>query len=643
MIAETSVGLGLTALVWARPLRPLVSNVLVFAAIWLAVVCPVSAELFGGVGIQLTPDHAKHLMEASAVLAGLAAILSRRVLLMLVGALGAVALCAAPQYAKESDWQLAGAGLVFVGALLGIHRRLERPRGSQEAGPPLLPARPALHDDIAIFVAAMVLATVVAIYVLGRHTDSGDEWADTYQAALFIKGKAFEPVPVCAEAFRSFWVFQYEGRSFAQYTPGWPLFMAPFVPLGVVWLAGPAALGLLAVAVAKLSRRAVSGFSRGTMPPTSRELRAAGWFGAAATTLGSTMLINGGSRYPHVFVAAMYAWSVEELFVMCDRSLARKRQAVAGLLLGTTAALSVAARPADGLTLGIGLFLYFVYALARKRVPLVGFLVTVAAAAFWGVLCLVILRLQVGVWFKTGYSLAEIYYSWMKVGFSFPKPDEYRSSMPLDTGAYCWWPASPALGLAGIFALRGRAQRILFVFTASFLPFVAFYTAFEFGRHWDAGYGPRYQLPCVVPMAVGTAVVATELWRLARVRHGRLALSRGGPFAILVAAVVVGIVRIAPLVYPFNWADVADHNALQDALEKARFRHTVVIAKDGVSNIDSLDLPENLPLSLYPHQEVLIARSPSHESDECVTKNFSDWNLVVAERRGSSVWFHPFK
>jgi hypothetical protein len=637
MAAQSSVGMGLTALVWAHPMRPRAASLLVLASVWLAVFCPMTAEFLNGLDIPTLPDHAKHLIEASAVLAGIAAIVSRRPLSMIVGFVGAATLTVAPRYILDSDWDLAGANLAFDGLVIGLSYHTRRSCGADAPSE----ERGWRYDDIAIFLIVTFLAAMVCTYVLGRHTNSGDEWADTYQAALFVRGRAYEPVPECAEAFRSFWVYQYDGRSFAQYTPGWPLFMAPFIPLHCVWLAAPVALALLAVAAARLARRGAAGFSRGTTPPSARDVRAAGWVGAAAASLGSTMLINGGSRYPHVFVAAMFAWTVEELFVLCDPKISHRAQWIAGVLVGTTSSLTVAARPADGIALAVGPFLYFLYATIRRRVGLRAVAAAVLAGSFWAVLCLVIMHAQVGKWFKTGYSLTELYYPWNKLDFSVPKPDELRASIPLAAGSYCWWPASPALGLAGLAAVRGRARRIAFVMVTSFVPFLAFYTLFEVGRHWDAGYGPRYELPCVVAMAVGTAVIFAELCALARNHATRSPLARGGPLALALTAALVGIVRIAPLVYPYNASDVREHNLLNIALEKAQFKHTIVIAKDAIANIDSLDLTENLPLSVYPDQEVLIARSPNPASDECVRRSFPDWTIVVADRRLNSVWFHP--
>jgi hypothetical protein len=643
MAAETSVGIALTAIAWARPMRPRIASILLVASAWAAVLTPVTGSFFTSLGVDVGDEHLRHMIRLSSVLAAVGALFSRRKLVGFVGVVGGVVMWRVRDLILASDWDVAGGNLCLIGLLLGLQYRTTRQYHLPETNPGPAPgARPQWKDDIAIFAIAMGLGAFVATYLLHRHTNSGDEWADTYQAALFAKGRAFEEVPACAEAFRSFWVYQYQGRSFAQYTPGWPLFMAPFVWIGAVWLAAPASLGLLAVGVARLSRRAAAGFSKGTRKPSERDVRAAGWFGALALTLGSTMLINGGARYPHVFVAAMFAWSVEALFSISDPAVPKGVQWLHGAILGSCAALMVSARPADGGTLGVGLFFYFVYAAARRRIGLRAALAAFLGAALWGGLSLVILRAQLGVWFKTGYSLNAIFYPWNTVEFSWPKPDEVRASLPLASGSYCWWPCSPAIGLAGLAALRGRAQRIAFVMALSFAPFLAFYTACEIGRHSDFGYGPRYEFPTVVPMAVGTGLMVALLWGQAH-RAGRAisAFRAGGPVALVLLAAVLGIVRVAPLVYPGNVTDIHDHNLLVDAIVTEKLHDAVVLAHDGIANVEAMDLPENLPLSLYTHQDVLIARQVSAESDECVRKHYGDRKIVHAEKKGSAIVFHP--
>jgi hypothetical protein len=236
-----------------------------------------------------------------------------------------------------------------------------------------------------------------------------------------------------------------------------------------------------------------------------------------------------------------------------------------------------------------------------------------------GGLTLVILRLQMGKWFATGYSLNPVFYPWNHFAWSVPKANEYKAGLPFATGAYCWLPCSPAVGLAGIAACRGRAQRMGFIFFLSYLPHVAFYSLLEIGRTFDLGYGPRYQLPMVVPMAVGTGVMFGYLWAAASRRWTSVPAAReGGPFAVAVVAMLLGVVRVAPLVYPNTFADVQNHNRLHEALAKAGLHDAIVFAGGGLNNTDPMDLTENLPLDLYPKQDVLIALDRSPELVRCV-------------------------
>jgi hypothetical protein len=592
MAAQTSVGLVLGSLLWLRRLKPWLAEVLLGAAIALAVVAPVSAEFLTGIGIPVGLEHPKHLLKLAAALATVGAVLSRRRLLAVVAALGAAALWPITDYLRGSDRELAAAHLALFG-----------PRG--------------WRDDVGAFAIGTGAGVLVCLVVLHGWTNSADEWANTYQAALFARLRAYGSIPRCAEAFRSFWVFQYMGRSFAQYTPGWPYFMAPFVLFGVPWLAGPASLGLLAAGVARLGRRAAQGFPAGTAPPSAVEVRAAGRFAALAIVLGSTMLVNGGSRFPHVFTAALYAWSVEALLTIATPGLGPRQRWGWGAALGASTSLLLATRPGDGAMLGIGLFAYFVYALARRRI---GWRALVGGAIAFGILgglTLVILRLQLGEWFTTGYSLNPVFYPWNKIGWSLPKPNEYKWGFPLATGSYCWWPCSPAVGLAGLALLRGRAQRMGFVFLLSFVPFEVFYTLLEPGRGFDLGYGPRYFLPLVVPMAVGTGVVLGRLWSAARAPDADV-----GPAAVALMAVILGVVRIAPLVYPHTYADVQVHNRLHEAVARLRPHNAVVFGGPGLNNTDPMDLTENLPLELYPNQDVLFAIDRGPDAVRCVREQY---------------------
>ena len=633
MAAQTSVGLVLGAVVWARGVRPRAATALLLAAIALAVVLPVEADFLRGVGVTLGPDHSKNVLKVAAGLATVAGVLTRQRFLAIVALLGEIALWPITRYIKDCEWELAALHLAFFGLLVGLLRtRPEHPSG---AGGPPSPPRPDDYgvDDVAVFVVGTVAGTVTCWVLLHGQTDSADEWANTFQAALFAKLRAYGSVPHCSEAFRNFYVFQYMGRSFAQYTPGWPYFMTPFVALRVPWLAGPASLGLLAAGVARLARRAAAGASPGAAPPSSAQVRAAGWFAAAAIVLSSTLLINGASRYPHVFVAAMFAWCVELLCAVATPGLPPAAARTRGALLGASAALMLAARPGDGATLGVGLSVYFVYAAVRRRVSWQAIAGAVVAVAVIGCVSLVILRLQVGRWFQTGYAVGDTIYPWNETKWSLPKPNEYRTAFPLGTGSYCWWPCSPAVGLAGIAALRGRARRLGLIFFFSTVPLLAMYLYCESGRDFDFGYGPRYRIPAVVPMAVGTGVVFAWLWTRARARapaaHAS-ALALGGPVAVAMAAAMIGVVRIAALVYPYNYADVREHNRLHDAIDKSSLHDAIVFGEPGLNRTDPMDLTENLPMDLYPDQDVLIAIDRGPDELKCVREKYKGRALYRA-------------
>lgn len=637
MAAQTSVGLALGAFVWSRRMRPWPAAVLFLCAIALAVAAPVEPDFLRGMGAKLDPEHLKNVLRFAALTATVAAAVTRQWRLVLVALLGEAALWPITSYVQECDPELAAAHLAFFGLLVGLYVPVERVEApSSNARGATGPRLEELGRDDAVAFAAGTLAGLLACWlVLRGGTDSADEWAYTFQSALFAKLRAYGSVPHCSEAFRSFWVFQYLGRSFAQYTPGWSFVMTPFVALHAAWLAGPASLGLLASGAARLARRAAAGVAAGHPSPPAAHVRAAGAFAALAVSSSSMLVINGGSRYPHVFVAALWAWSIEAVCVLTvgglPRAERRAEQRAWGAILGACAGLLVATRPGDACTLGFGVFLYFLYALVRRRPGWQGVAVAAGVAAFIGGLTLLVLRLQLGQWFKTGYSLTETFYPWSKVAWSLPKPNEYRWGLPLGSGSYCWWPCSPAIGLAGLAVLRGRARRLAFMLFFGAVPLTILYTLLELGRGFDFGYGPRYELPLVVPMAVGTGVVFATLWTRALARStAESPLQAGGPAALALAAAVLGVVRIAPLVYPFNYADVHSHNRLHEAIDTIKPHHAVVFGGLGLNTTDPMDLTENLPLDLYPDQDVIIAIDRGPDEDRCVQTFFRGWNFYRA-------------
>ncbi|HEY5148085.1 MAG TPA: hypothetical protein VII82_15025 [Polyangiaceae bacterium] len=656
MVAQTSAGLMLGAVAWGRRMRPWPAAAFFLAAIAVATVLPVEGDFLRGLGMTLTPEHGKHVLKIVAAMATVAALFTRQRRLVILALLGEAALWPITDYIQDCDPDLAVAHLTWLGFLVGMYRRIPvqvspdlAGRGTRE--PASAPASASVSaaafdllrdfwvEDGVIFGIATVAACLVCWLVLHGHTDSADEWANTFQAALFAKFRAYGSVPHCSEALRSFYVFQYMGRSFSQYTPGWPYFMVPFMVFRVPWLAGPASLGVLAAGVARLGRRAAAGFAPGTEAPPAAHVRAAGRFAALALVLSSTVLVNGASRYPHIFVAAMFAWALEALCVVADGGLGPREQRQWGAVLGACIALTVAARPPDGATLGFGMFVYFVYALIRRRIGWQAVGMAAAVAAFIGGVTLVVLRLQLGVWFKTAYAIVDLIYPWAKVAWSLPKPNEFRWGIPLAAGSYCWSPCSPAVGMAGIALLRGRARRLAFVFFMSTIALLAMYTMLELGRGYDFGYGPRYELPLIVPMAVGMGVVFAKLFSLASQVSAAPAawlssfasearswlgggLAAGGPIAVAMLAMGLGVIRMAPLMYLHTYAEVHEHNRLHDAIDTTAPKNAVIVAGSGLNMTDPMDLTENLPLELYPNQDVIIAIDRGPDETRCVQEKF---------------------
>src|ERR1019366_6627971 len=85
-----------------------------------------------------------------------------------------------------------------------------------------------------------------------------------------------------------------------------------------------------------------------------------------------------------------------------------------------------------------------------------------------------ILRLQLGKWFTTGYSLNAVLHPWNIVKYSKPLPNQWKYGLPLATASYCWWPCSMSLCLAGLAMLRGRALGLVTAFVFGCLPYIAY-------------------------------------------------------------------------------------------------------------------------------------------------------------------------
>jgi hypothetical protein len=259
----------------------------------------------------------------------------------------------------------------------------------------------------------------------------------------------------------------------------------------------------------------------------------------------------------------------------------------------------------------------------RRRIAWRPLVSTLVAFAGWTVFVLVILRLQLGVWFKTGYNITEVFHPWARLDFKPAQPFEIKHVFPIATGAYMWWPAAPALGIAGLLATRraGRAIAVMLGAGACILFYLYFKSTFA---HQPAtGYGPRLHLPLVVAMAVGGGVILAPAW-VAAMRHvsARSALVTGGPAVVAAAAMVIGVVRIAPLVYPSVHQEMMKKTAPLRAIHAAHLKNAVVTIKRGEVTFDPMDLVQNTPTVQDP--DVLILHDVGGDMMACAKDRFKD-------------------
>ncbi|HEX6766532.1 MAG TPA: hypothetical protein VF103_13660, partial [Polyangiaceae bacterium] len=504
------------------------------------------------------------------------------------------------------------------------------------------PGRTQSHglQDIGIFVVVAVLAALACRWTFDGFIFNGDEVANTYQADVYGHFRAYGPVPACPSMFENYWVFRHEGRAFSQYTPGWPIFMATFQRLGVIWLAGPTMAGIVAVGVARLSRRLAWGLG-GTTEETAAIVRLAGPLGAALAFLGPSMLLNGASRFSHTMVCACFAWAVECACVVSETKISHRRAWGYGLLLGAATAFGVATRPADGGMLGVGVFSYFVWALLRGRVGWRVLAGTALTFLFVSGLTATILKLQLGAWFKTAYSISGSIHPEAELKLSPPAPHQIKLAIPLAVGSYCWWPAGLALGLAGhVQALGGRERRVVFMLITSIVVLMGFYSFVEFGRFSYDGLGPRYVLPTVVVIAPGTAALLASPMRgfalglrrgirfRARLRSTSLALA-------LVLCLGAGIYRLAPFIYPGARSESMGATAPLRGAAELGLKNAIVILEPGKVPADVTNLAQNAPFDEHPNVLFLTHRSAADEA--CARREFPGRTWYRAGRTESLV------
>jgi hypothetical protein len=619
-IAGQVVGVALTAVLWSRSFQTRAATAAFSGAIAIAALLP---PFIPDLPAALPDLTVLPILQFSATLATLAIFFGQRAhWFKALAVLGQAGLWALSLYVRESDYELAFLHLFWYGLLLGVHLWWAAPPARVLDGEP--PERQSFFvQEVVVFVLTVGLSFLITNLVFERLVYNGDEIANTYQAHVYGHLRPYGPTPPCASSFENYWVFRHEGRTFSQYTPGWPLFMAVFARLGVISLAGPVMAGIAALGIGRLSRRLAAGL--GSTPELSRRTMAiASVLGPFCALLGPSMLLNGASRFSHTMVCACFAWAIESLCVLSDANNSRARTWFSGIALGSAAALMLATRPTDGATLGVGIFAYFVWVAFRRRIGVRGWAGTALGFAAFGGLTLVILRLQLGAWFQTAYVLAPSIHWEAKFILSLPQPNELKFGVPLATGSYSWWPAAPALGIAGLIrALAGRERRVAFMLLVGGSALLGFYYFVQFGRGTDDGLGPRYHLPLVVAMAAGGAALLAPLFAQLSLR--KMVAPRAWLWSLLsslslAAAIIYGVASIAPLYYPVAYREYHYSTAPFRGARNIGLKNAIVWIIEGQTTETESNMAQNSPMD--PNPDVLFLIRHSKADEVCARKHY---------------------
>jgi hypothetical protein len=617
--ADAGISLSMLAVVWAANLQPRVKAHLLVVATVLTGLAPIFAGFVIGVGLEVDADRATTALRVAATIATMATAFpspSRRTWAALAGQIVMELLC---HHIHDFIPALTILQLTWIAVVLGLELRASSHAPAVESEP----GRAFLIDDAILFAVSFAAAALVADRVLERYTLSGDEWANTYQADVFAHFAPSGSPRACEGVFKNWWVFEKGGRMFSQYTPGWPLVMAPFQRAGAVWLAGPFAFGATSVGVARLARRIARQGLCGLETVPERTVRLAGAFAALAASAGPSALLNGASRYPHTLICACFAWAVESLFVLRDAK-GRGRGVAPGASFGLLAVLLVATRPLDGGAIVLGVALVAAFLFVRRALPTPGVLAAVLASAALGGFVLWILRLQLGHWFATAYELSPVPFA-----LSPPPLKDLAFAFRVDKGTGYWWPCSVPFIATGLLLSLGRARAVAWAVALGGIVHTVAYAFVALGRHGeDSGYGPRFHLPLVVPMAVGSGLALA--WLLERViQLPERRYRNAGCAALAAASWIAGALAIAPAIYP-EWKDCLHRfHAVARAIKEGDLHHAVVVVGPKELAQQAWDLTQNLPSNQDP-DTLIITDIGAGEDFQCARRTYSDRAWFVA-------------
>jgi hypothetical protein len=405
-----------------------------------------------------------------------------------------------------------------------------------------------------VLIGATFLALVfVAVVVLDRFPNSGDEYAYVLQARTYALGRLWVEAPPLPDFFSFSRFFAKDGIWVSPYQPGWSLVMAPAAAVGLpLWIVNPLLGAATVAAFFVLARQVLE--------------RPAAWIATLALVTSPFFLLNFGSYFSHgigALTAILFA-------IFANRYLR----------LGTASAAILA-----GVFLG---YLGFVRAFNA-----------VLLAVPFGLALLATPRRRIGmIWFGLGgipFLAALLYYYFLVTGHPLvPVQDWYHpGAEPLGAPSEStftetarrlvrlYFYTSPIMLFAWAasileIARRRRLQMVDWIFPVTVGAFV-FY-----GGHGGDQYGPRYLFEAW-PFAILTVMRAVEPLLFAGPRGRASAWAASALMAHLVFQLSYGPARMTR-----DHQIIMEHQDIYAQVKRTGLTNAVVMVRGRMSRTHSM-------------------------------------------------------
>lgn len=382
---------------------------------------------------------------------------------------------------------------------------------------------------------AFVIATVIAVFVFEKvpHVQDGIHY--WLMAEQFVEGRMTIPRPLFAPFIDYIFLLPLKGGLVSLFPPGFSLFLAPFMAVGLPWLASPVATGINTLLVGKIAIETTK----------NRNISA---FAMVLTLLSPFLMIMGGASLAHPFCALLMLLTVWVILIAVRRERLFWASG-AGFALGWC----LVTRPYNAFALFVGLtpLLLFYFPLKKVlRIALWGFV----GIAPWLLFALFYSRYYTGEFFTPVQTLF----------FNATEPIKNCSRPGLGKGCpftngFVMDPGGFSLHNAFFVSYERLRQLLVHFFTQPFIflfialaplaaknsderkgaffaltLFLSIFVAYFFFYFNGNAYGPRYYYEVSFLLMIPLSITFIRVWTLSGTKRWHL------PLSLLVATFFIG-------------------------------------------------------------------------------------------------------